>query len=67
MCVVQMVGGIDAREHYLHVRSPLSAMTLQMTHSLGQSRIGLILANSIQFVFSWFIDLAIGRQVNGFG
>lgn len=24
---VQMVGGIDAREHYLHIRRPLSAMT----------------------------------------
>ena len=63
---MQMAGGIDACERYLQVRSPPGATTLQMTRSLGQSRIRLILANSVQFVFSWFIDLAIGRQVNGF-
>ena len=65
--VVVQVGGFDAHEHYLHVQSLLITMTLQMTHSLGQSRLRLILANSIQFGFSWFIGLAIGRQGNGFG
>lgn len=46
--------------------SPLITVTLQVTHSQSQSRIRLILANSIQFVFSWF-DLAIRTQVSGFG
>ena len=60
-------GGFDAHEHDLQVQSLLITVTLQMTHSLGQSRLKLILAYSIEFGFSWFIGLAVGRQVNGFG
>lgn len=60
-------GGTDTHEHCLLVPSPLITMTLQMTPSQGQSQIRLIWADSVQFVSSWLVDLAVGRQVNGFG